>query len=666
MPSADLDEAPPAPAPADSPRARRGRSRRGKGEEGPRATFSQLLPYLFEHKRTLAVVVVLSILSAGASLIQPLLVGQVITRVQENLDLGMLVWALVGFVLLASLISGWQHYLLQRTGTAVVYSSRRRLIARILHLPISEFDARRTGDIVSRVGSDTTLLYAALTQGLADSIGNGLLFAGALIAMAIIDPVLLAIIVLVIGVSVLGVVLLSGRIRTASTEQQEKVGALASGVERAVGSIRTVRASGATQREIDAVTSQATDAYDVGVRIAKVSALVVPIANIALQVSLLVVIGLGGFRVATGALSIASLVTFIMFLFMLIAPLGSFFGAITSVSQALGALGRIQEVLDLPTESQDDAAIAARVAGSASAPAAAPGEPAAIEFRDVRFHYPANVVEARRKAESEALAVLESAHVDTSTIVLGDGAGDTGLEGLADAAASVSADADVLRGVSFSVPRGARVALVGPSGAGKSTTLALIERFYDPTGGAILLDGTDVRTLERDDLRAQLGYVEQDAPTLAGTIGDNLRLASPEASDSECEAVLRAVNLGEVLDRNPLGVDAPVGESGVMLSGGERQRLAIARALLAAPPILLLDESTSSLDGLNEQRMREAIDAVAAGRTLVVIAHRLSTVVDSDHIVVMEHGRVVGQGTHSELVQTTPLYRDLAKHQLLV
>ncbi|KJL41149.1 ABC transporter ATP-binding protein [Microbacterium trichothecenolyticum] len=665
MPSADLDEAPAIPAPAESPRVRRGRSRRGKPEDGPRATFSQLLPYLFEHKRTLAVVVVLSILSAGASLIQPLLVGQVITRVQENLDLGMLIWALVGFVLLASLISGWQHYLLQRTGTAVVYSSRRRLIARILHLPISEFDARRTGDIVSRVGSDTTLLYAALTQGLADSIGNGLLFAGALIAMAIIDPVLLTIIVLVIGVSVLGVVLLSGRIRTASTEQQEKVGALASGVERAAGSIRTVRASGATQREVDAVTAQATDAYNVGVRIAKVSALVVPIANVALQVSLLVVIGLGGFRVATGALSIASLVTFIMFLFMLIAPLGSFFGAITSVSQALGALGRIQEVLDLPTESQDDAEVAAR-AVAASAPAAAPREAAAIEFRDVRFRYPENVVEARRKAESEALAVLESAHVDTSTIVLGDGSGDSGLEGPADAAASVSADTEVLRGVSFSVPRGARVALVGPSGAGKSTTLALIERFYDPTDGAILLDGTDVRTLDRDALRAQLGYVEQDAPTLAGTIGDNLRLASPEASDSECEAVLRAVNLGEVLDRNPLGIDAPVGESGVMLSGGERQRLAIARALLAAPPILLLDESTSSLDGLNEQRMREAIDAVAAGRTLIVIAHRLSTVVDSDHIVVMEHGRVVGQGTHSELVQTTPLYRDLAKHQLLV
>jgi ATP-binding cassette subfamily B protein len=664
MPSAELDEAPAAAQPAAStPRAARGRGRRGKPDEGPRASFGQLLPYHFEHKRTLAVVVVLSILSAGTSLVQPLLVGEVITRVQESVDLGLLIWALVGFVLLSSLISGWQHYLLQRTGTAVVYSSRRRLIARILHLPISEFDARRTGDIVSRVGSDTTLLYAALTQGLADSIGNALLFAGALIAMAIIDPVLLGIIVLVIGISVLGVVTLSGRIRTASTEQQEKVGALASGVERAVGSIRTVRASGATEREVESVTEQATDAYTVGVRIAKVSALVVPIAGIALQVSLLVVIGLGGFRVATGALTIADLVVFIMFLFMLIAPLGSFFGAITSVSQALGALGRIQEVLDLPTESQDDAAIAARVssaaAGVAPTDAAAAVDAAALEFRDVRFRYPENVVEARRKAESEARAVLENAHVDTSAITL-DG------DETVDAAASASGDADVLRGVSFSVPRGARVALVGPSGAGKSTTLALIERFYDPTGGAILLDGTDVRALDRDALRAQLGYVEQDAPTLAGTIGDNLRLASPEASDAECEAVLRAVNLGDVLDRNPLGVDAPVGEAGVMLSGGERQRLAIARALLAAPPILLLDESTSSLDGLNEQRMREAIDAVAAGRTLVVIAHRLSTVVDSDHIVVMDHGRVVGQGTHSELVQTTPLYRDLAKHQLLV
>ncbi|QEW02397.1 ABC transporter ATP-binding protein [Microbacterium lushaniae] len=621
------------------------RARRGRREqpEGPRATLGQLLPFIFEHKRVLVVVAVLSILGAVATLAQPLLVGEVIARVPDGSDLGGLIWILVGFVVAASVISGYQHYLLQRTGTAVVYSSRRRLIGRILHLPISEFDARRTGDLVSRVGTDTTLLYAVLTQGLADAVGNALIFVGALIAMAVIDVVLLALIVLVIGVSVLVVVLLSGRIRTASTEQQVKVGELASAVERAVGSIRTVRASGATEREAAAVTGLASEAYGVGVRIAKVSALVVPIASVALQVSLLVVLGVGGFRVASGAIEIASLVTFIMFLFMLIAPLGSTFGAITSVSQALGALGRIQEILELPTETASDHPDAA----AAPDPAAA-----AIAFRDVRFRYPEHVVQAREAAAKEARAVLEGAHLERAADEV--------------AAAEDDADRDVLRGVSFDVPRGSRVALVGPSGAGKSTVLSLVERFYDPTGGEILIDGVDARRLDRDVLRARFGYVEQDAPTLAGTIADNLRLASPEATDAECERVLRAVNLGDVLERDPLGLHAPVGEAGVMLSGGERQRLAIARALLAAPPILLLDESTSSLDGVNEQRMREAIDAVAAGRTLLVIAHRLSTVVDSDLIVVLDRGRVVGQGTHSELVASTPLYRELARHQLLV
>ncbi|GAB3604005.1 ABC transporter ATP-binding protein [Microbacterium aureliae] len=680
-----------------SPRRTRGR----RAQEGPRATFRQLIPFLLEHRGVLVVVAILSIIGAVATLAQPVVVGEVIARVQAGDPLGMLVWAIVGLVIAASVISGYQHYLLQRTGTAVVFSSRRQLIRRILHLPISEFDARRTGDLVSRVGTDTTLLYAVLTQGLADAVGNSLIFLGAIVAMAVIDPLLLVSIVAVLGASITVVAVLSGRIRKATTAQQQKVGELASGVERAIGSIRTIRAAGASDREEQAVTDVAREAYGIGVRIAKVSALVVPVAGIALQVSLLVVLGFGGYRVASGAIEIAALVTFVMFLFLLIGPLTTFFGAITSVNQALGALGRIQEILDLPTETAADrvspeaegrfvsvAALprstsdtslpTAPVAERAGYPApdaeraqrdeapeagerfvsvaalprstSGPSHPA-VEFRDVRFAYPENVVEARRRATTEARALLESAHV----------------EPVRDAGDAASArDGDVLRGVSFTVPRGARVALVGPSGAGKSTMLALIERFYDPTGGAVLVDGTDIRELERTALRARLGYVEQDAPTLAGTLGENLRLASPDATEAECEEVLRAVNLGDVLDRSPLGLDAPVGEAGVMLSGGERQRLAIARALLAAPPILLLDESTSSLDGLNEQRMREAIDAVAAGRTLIVIAHRLSTVVDSDHIVVLDRGEVVGQGTHSELVASTPLYRDLAKHQLLV
>ena len=612
-------------------------------QEGPRATFRQLLPFLFEHKPVLVVVAVLSVIEALFTLVQPLLIGQVIDRVQLGQKLGGLVWALVAVVLVSSAIGAYQHYLLQRTGTAIVYSSRRRLIARLLHLPISEFDARRTGDLVSRVGTDTTMLYAVLTQGLADSVGNALLFLGALVAMLFIDPILLLSIVGVLAIAVLAVGSLSGRIRRATAEQQERVGELTSGIERAISAIRTVRATGATEREKESVSAMAEAAYGAGVKVAKASAFVVPVASVAMQASMLVVLGVGGFRVASGAVSIADLVTFVMFLFLMIMPLASFFGAMTSVGQALGALGRIQEVLDLPLEADGDRA------RPAATPAPAPAAPApAIAFEDVRFRYPEAAVAARAEAGREALSLAARAHLDTESITVGEEPN------------------EVLRGVSFEVPVGARVALVGPSGAGKSTILALIERFYDPTSGTIRVDGTDIRDLPRDELRARFGYVEQDAPTLAGTIADNLRLASPDATDADCERVLRQVNLGDVIDRSPAGIHTPVGEDGVMLSGGERQRLAIARALLAAPPILLLDESTSSLDGVNEQRMREAIDAVAEGRTLLVIAHRLSTVVDSDRIVVLDRGRVVGQGTHSELVESTPLYRDLAKHQLLV
>ncbi|PPH68447.1 ABC transporter [Rathayibacter rathayi] len=601
--------------------SRRG-GRRPSRDDGPRASFSQLVPYLLEHRGILSVVVVLSLFGAAASLGQPLLVGQVIARVQSGLDLGPLVWALVGLVIASGLISGFAHYLLQRTGEGIVLSSRRRLVARLLRLPIREFDARRTGDLVSRVGSDSTLLRAVLTQGLVDSIAGSLVFVGAIIAMAVIDWVLLLIIVVVVAVA-LGLALTLGRgIRTASRKAQEKVGDLAAAVERAISAVRTIRAAGATDREIAVVDQHATEAYRLGIRVAHISALVVPVAGIALQVAFLAVLGVGGYRVASGAIDVAQLVSFILFLFMMVMPLGNFIGAITSVNSALGALGRIQEIIDLPIEGDGDA-------GSGSGGFGAGVAEEAISFENVVFSYDEGAVPA--------------------------------AEGTAE-----QRDRTVLRGVSFTVPRGKRTALVGPSGAGKSTILALIERFYDPEEGVVRLGGIDITAIDRDALRAQIGYVEQDAPVLAGTIRENLVLGRPDADDAECLRVLEAVNLTDVLERNPLGLHAPVGESGVMLSGGERQRLAIGRALLAAPPILLLDESTSSLDGLNEQRLRLAIDAVAENRTLLVIAHRLSTVVDSDRIVVLRKGEVVGVGTHSELVESTPLYRDLAKHQLLV
>ncbi|RWZ46297.1 ABC transporter ATP-binding protein [Labedella phragmitis] len=634
------------PTPARSatradPQPRANRLRLGRRapatDEGPRARFGELLPYLFEHSRILWFIILLSLLGAAASLAQPLLVSQVIAIVESGRPLGALVWTLVALVVVSGLISGYQHYLLQRTGEGVVLSSRRRLVASMLHLPVSEFDVRRTGDLVSRVGSDTTLLRAVLTQGLVEAVGGAVTFVGALIAMFIIDPVLLGLTVLVIAVSVVTVTLLASRIRVASARAQQKVGDLAASVERAISAVRTIRAAGATEREVRMIDENATGAWRMGVQVAKISALVVPVAGIAMQASFLVVLGVGGFRVASGAITIASLVAFILFLFMMIMPLGQAFGAITATNQALGALGRIQEIIGLPSEDAHDDEIARSAAPARTPPS---GQPA-IEFEDVVFAYAA------------AASAPESGETDAE-------------EDAADAPRRRGPGDPVLRGVSFAAAPGRRTAIVGPSGAGKSTILGLIERFYDPASGVVRLGGIDARSLPRDELRARIGYVEQDAPVLAGTIRENLLLGNPAATDEQCIDVLHAVNLGDVLDRDPAGLDAPVGEDGIMLSGGERQRLAIARALVAAPPILLLDESTSSLDGVNEQKMRLAIDAVAEGRTLIVIAHRLSTVVDSDHIVVLEDGRVVGSGTHSELVESTPLYRELAKHQLLV
>jgi len=615
-------------------------------ETGPRASFRQLLPYILEHRGLLAVALLLSLVGAGTSLAQPLLAGQVVGIVQDGGALGILVWLLVGLLVIGAILSGVQHYILQRIGTSVVFSARSALVRRLLRLPIAEFDRRRTGDLVSRVGSDTTLLYAVITQGLLDALGGAITFVGALIGMLIVDPVLLGLTLGVIVFALAAGALISSRIRPASKEQQERVGALASAVERSIGAIRTVRAANATDRETAEIIVEAEAAKQAGFRVAKISAMVVPIAGIALQVAFLVVIGVGGYRVASGAIEISALVSFILFLFLLVMPLGSALGAVNSVNQALGALGRIQEITAIPSETEMDAAIE---------PAAPVATSAAIRFDDVRFTYVVPPV-----AEGFPLPERQSAPGSDSRVTFAThdegGVPDTGQP----------ETREVLRGVTFEVPRGSRVALVGPSGAGKSTVFSLIERFYDPDSGVVRLDGRDIRGLARDDLRAQIGYVEQDAPVLAGSLRDNLKLSAPDATDEQCRKVLRDVNLGAVLDRDPAGLDAPVGEDGIMLSGGERQRLAIARALLAAPPILLLDESTSSLDGMNEQLLREAIDAVASGRTLLVIAHRLSTVVDSDAIVVLENGEVIGVGTHSELVKSTPLYRDLAKHQLLV
>jgi ATP-binding cassette subfamily B protein len=543
------------------------------------------------------------------ALAQPLLLGQLISAVEKNLSITNLTLGLVALILVSAVVNAFQYYLLYKTGEGVVLTTRKQMVARMLRLPIPEYDRRRVGDMVSRVGSDSTLLKSVLTQGLVDALGGMLQFFGAIFVMAFIDPILLGSTLLVVFVAVATIALTGRKIRSATTKAQQRVGEMSSAVERALSAIRTIRAARAEAKETEVISRAANAAYDQGLAIARLSAAVAPIAQIAFNTAFIVVLGLGGLRVASGETTISSLVTFVVLLFFMIGPLISAFGAYTSVMGALGAMARINEIMALPEEECGEQGV--RKAQS----------DIALEFKSVGFNY--------QTEEGE-----EPNHI--------------------------------LNSVDLAIPRGSRVALVGPSGAGKSTIFSLIERFYEPTSGTILLDGQPVTEFSRQDLRGQIGYVEQDAPILAGSIKENLLLGKEAATDAELVEVLNMVNLGEVLGRDAKGLDAEVGENGIMLSGGERQRLAIARALLAAPPILLLDESTSALDGPNEQRMREAIDAVAKNRTLIVIAHRLSTVVDSDQIIVLERGAVVGVGTHSELVKSTPLYTELAKHQLLV
>ena len=289
-------------------------------DDGPRATVRQLLPYLTEHRAVLSVVVLLSLLGAAASLAQPLLVSQLLSAVTDGRAYNTFVAGLVTLVVATGLLSGFQHYLLQRIGEGVVLSSRKRLVARMLRLPIAEYDRRRTGDLVSRVGSDTTLLRAVLTQGLVEAVGGAATFVGAIVAMAVIDPVLLLLTVVVVAVAVATVVSLSERIRTASRQAQEKVGDLAAAVERALGAVRTIRAANATDREIAVIEAEAEGAWRMGIRVAQISAFIVPVAGISMQVCFLVVLGVGGFRVASGAITIAQLVAFILFLFLMIMP----------------------------------------------------------------------------------------------------------------------------------------------------------------------------------------------------------------------------------------------------------------------------------------------------------------------------------------------------------
>lgn len=581
-------------------------------ELGPRDLFA----LISDHKLAAGAGILLSVAAGLATLAQPLIVNQLMENVSGGRAPGALPALLIAALLLGALLTSAREYVLLRAGESVVRGSRVALIRRVLKLPIAQYDRRRVGDLVSRVSADTAELRNVLTHGFVDAIGGIVVLVGSLIAMCALDAPLFFVALALAGFAIGSVMLISARARVIAAEAQTFVGAMADRLTRALQAIRTVRAANASDREAEKIEQEANAAWSAGVSIARNEAIIAPVAMIASQVSLLAILGVGGLRVSTGEITIATLITFMLFLVMMMSPLGSVFNMLSSMNRSLGALSRIRAVASITIE--QDCSGTERFEGKE------PVDPElSVVFDQVSFSYPNESDSGGGEAHTSAL----------------------------------------IRNVSFTVAPNSRTAIVGPSGAGKSTLFALLERFYDPDSGGVFVGGIDVSQVPRADTRALLAYVEQGTPVLAGTVRENLLLAHPAGSDDECCSALKQVNLGSYATAS--GLDAEVGENGQLLSGGERQRLVIARALLTPAPILLLDESTSHLDAENEALLAAAIDDAGRGRTVLTIAHRLSTVVDADQIVVMDAGEVVGIGTHPELLQTCPLYADLASRQFL-
>ncbi|MCC5575047.1 ABC transporter ATP-binding protein [Microtetraspora sp. AC03309] len=569
-----------------------------------RGAWRLLIDQIRPHRRALLLGGALSLLGSLAGLAMPLLAKTVIDAFGQGQDLVGPVLGLSVAVLVGAVVSAGGRFLLERMGEGIVLASRTNLVDRILRLRVPDVDRLKPGDLLSRVSSDTTLLRAVCTDALAGAVGSVFMFLGAVVMMAIMDGVLLLVTLGVVALVGLAGVSIAPKIRRSSLQAQVALGEMSSTLDRALQAFRTVKASGAETREITAVTTAATEARDRGVAAAAWTSAAGISAWMSVQLAFLAVLGVGGARVANGAMEISALIAFLLYLFYLVSPIGQLVQSLTQMQNGLAAVTRIQEIAQLPAEPPVSA-----VTGG--------GAPVGVTFTDVAFRY-------------------------------GD-------------------DRPVVHeGVSFEVPAGGMTALVGPSGAGKSTVFGLVERFYEPDSGTIAVGGRNIRDWPLDELRSSLGYVEQDAPILAGTLRENLTFAAPGVTDEEIAHALARTRLDDLVERLPQGLATPVGHRGVLLSGGERQRVAIARALLRRPRLLLLDEATSQLDAVNELRLREVVAEVARETTVLVIAHRLSTVTGADRIIVMEAGRVRASGTHEELVEADDLYRELAATQFLV
>ena len=577
------------------------------GPETP--AWRVLLGYTRPHRVALVAGGLLSLATAASGLALPLVVRELIANLGSQGPVGWLIVVMSVLVLANAIIGAVGSFVLHRTAESVVLQARHHLVGRLLRLRLSAVERHEPGDLMSRVTADTTLLREVTTDSIVGGVTSLLALVATVLMMGLMDLTLLGVTLVALGLAVVVIALVVPRINRAAKHAQESVGVMGAAMERMFGAFRTVKASGAEGREGDRLNAAATEAWGASVRAAKWEALAGNTGGLAVQAAFIAVLTVGGARVAGGAIDVGTLVAFLLYIYYLMPPVNQLAGAVTQYQVGAAAVARIQEAEALPVEPLDE-------------PVDARGRrrqedgPASVAFEQVSFRY------------APDLPVVHDQ-------------------------------------VSFTIPPGGMTAFVGPSGAGKTTVFSLIERFYDPDAGRVLLDGTDVADWPLTHLRATIGYVEQDAPVLSGTLRENLLFGAPDATEDDLEQALRTTRLAAMVGSLPHGLDTTVGHRGMKLSGGEKQRVAIARALLRRPRLLLLDEATSQLDAVNEAALRDTVADAARTTTVLVVAHRLSTVTLADRIIVMDAGRVCAIGTHAQLVAADPLYAELAATQFL-
>lgn len=569
--------------------------------------LAMLAPYLFAHKRELLLAALFLLLASAATLAIPIAVRRVIDHGFETEQAGMIesyFSMLIVVVAVLAVASSARYYFVTWLGERIVADLRRDVFKRLTQLSPGFYDKEKTGELISRLTADTTQIKSAVGASTSIALRNFVLFVGASAMMVATSPSLSMIVLGAIPLIVLPLVLFGRKVRRRTRIAQDRIADASAYATEQIGGIRTLlafRNGGAATKRF---TAAAEDAFEAARLSTRSRAILTAFAIFLIFASIVVVLWLGAADVLSGRLSAGTLGQFVLFAVLAASSLGELSQVWTELSQAAGAAERISELL------AEEPAVQAP-----AAPVALPPARGEIAFENVTFAYPTRP------------------------------------------------QTPVVKDMSFRIRPGERVAIVGPSGAGKSSLFALALRFYDPHLGRITVDGVDIRQADPEAVRERIAFVPQDVVVFSDTIAENIRYGRPGASDSDVAQAAEVAAADEFIAKLPDGMNSQIGERGVTLSGGQRQRLAIARAVLVDAPILLLDEATSALDAESEALVQTALERIMRGRTTLVIAHRLATVLGADRLLVVDDGRIVEEGTHAELVGKRGLYARLAELQ---